>query len=179
MRWFDSLVIHLEETVPALCMAVMIVAVALDVCGRYLFNHPLLWAGELATSLFIWATFLAAAGGLRRGLHVGVNFIVERFPVRVRAGINLVMYLLMSAMLIILVYMGWGYAMQAHFKMLQTLGISYTYVNMAVPVGCGLMAYHLLFMMGNVLRGVIYSVYDEGRIGFEGTGAIMPEESRE
>ena len=176
MRWLDQLVIHLEETIPALCMAVMILAVTMDVCGRYVFNNPLLWAGELATSLFIWATFLAAAGGLRRGLHVGVNFIVDRFPLRLRAGINLTIHLLMAAMLVILVYMGWGYAMQAHFKMLQTLGVSYTYVNMAVPVGCALMVYHLLSMIKKSLVGVFSGRYDESRLGFEGTGAILPEE---
>ena len=176
MRWFDSFVRHLEETVPAISMIVMVMVVVVDVTGRYIFNHPLLWSGELVTMLFIWQTFLAAAGGLRRGLHVGVDFIVNTFPVRLQALTNIVIYMMMLVMLVIVGYMGWGYAQQAHFKMLQILGISYTWVNLAAPVGCLLMALHLVKDIVHAFKGITTGIYDSAKIGFEGTGAIMPDE---
>ena len=73
-------------------------------------------------------------------------------------------------------FMGWGYALQAHFKMLQILGISYTYVNLAVPVGCLLMTVHLTSYAYHAARGVWTNQYAPQRIGFAGTGAIMPED---
>jgi TRAP-type C4-dicarboxylate transport system permease small subunit len=176
MNRLRTLIRHLEETVAAVFLIIMVVVVTVDVIGRYVFNHPLLWSGELATTLFIWQTFLAAAGALRRGLHIGIEFVVDTFPVRLRALTNLVIYLLMGTMLVIGGYMGWGYALQAHFKMLQILGISYTVVNLAVPVGCLLMTVHLTSYVYQAARGFWTNQYEPRRIGFAGTGAIMPED---
>jgi len=176
MNWFETFSRHLEETVPAISLLIMVLVVVIDVIGRYVFNHPLLWAGELATMLFIWQTFLAAAGGLRRGLHIGVEFVVNTFPQRLQALSNFIIYLIMLVMLVIVAYMGLGYARQAHFKMMQIIGISYTWVDLAAPVGCLLMAIHLLGDIRDAFKGIATGRYLSSKIGFAGTGAVMPQE---
>ena len=47
---------------------------------RYCFNTGWSWAGELTNYLFIWSAFFAAAYGFRKGIHISVTILIERFP---------------------------------------------------------------------------------------------------
>ena len=177
MRWLGTIVRHLEESLAAVLMAIMVAIVRVDVFGRYVLNHPLQGAGQLTTTLLIWQVFLASAGALRRGLHVGIEFVIARFPTHLRALTDLVVNLAILVMIMIVGILGWEYAWASQTKRLHMLNISFTWVTMAVPVGCLLMCVHLIRNIWEAARGVLIGNYAPERLGFAGTGAIMPEES--
>jgi len=177
MKWIKIVIRHLEESVAATLLGAMVVIVAMDVFGRYVLNHPVQGAGEAARLLFVWQVFLAAAGALDRGLHVGIEFIVDRFPLRVRAITDMTVNAVVFVMIIIVGYMGWVLAFASVTKRFQMLDMPYTYALLGIPAGCALMGIHLF---GNVLRaakGARHNDYKIERKGFAGTGCIMPEEN--
>ena len=85
---FNRVVDHLEEWLVAVCMAaatlIMFVAVAhrfsarIDWLWDYTSQHDLTWAQELCIYLFIWMAKFGAAYGVRTGIHIGVDLLVNR-----------------------------------------------------------------------------------------------------
>ncbi|MBC3875584.1 TRAP transporter small permease [Undibacterium flavidum] len=81
---------HLEEYLIALLMATATLITFVAVLHRYLsgFDIPLVqdaliklntsWAQELTIYLFVWMAKFGAAYGVRSGIHVGVDVLVNR-----------------------------------------------------------------------------------------------------
>ena len=60
-------------------VAVMTVIIIIQVFLRYLFLFSLSWSEEVARYLMIWASFLGASLAVKYGLHIGVEYLVNRF----------------------------------------------------------------------------------------------------
>ena len=67
----------------------MIVLTSFEVFSRYVLNHPTVWAWELIIQ--IWGLMLMACGGYCywKGGLVRVDLLYNKFPVKVRYGINI------------------------------------------------------------------------------------------
>lgn len=52
----------------------------MEVVQRYVFGGSLGWANEVTIISVIWATMVGASLGVREGIHIGVDVVVERFP---------------------------------------------------------------------------------------------------
>jgi TRAP-type C4-dicarboxylate transport system permease small subunit len=134
-------------------------------------------AGEAARLLFVWQVFLGSAAALDRGLHVGIEFIVDRFPERMRASTDLIVYGGVLVMIVIVGYMGWELALDSVTKRFQMLDLPYTYALLGIPTGCFLMSIHLVVKIAGAAKGIIQNAYKIERKGFAGTGCLMPEEN--
>ena len=83
---------HLEEWIIAFLIGAATLVIFVAVLHRYLsgFRIPglqdwllginLSWAQELCIYMFIWMAKFGAAYGVRRGIHVGVDVLVNRLP---------------------------------------------------------------------------------------------------
>jgi C4-dicarboxylate transporter DctQ subunit len=83
---------HLEEWIIAFLIGAATLVIFVAVVHRYLsgFRIPVLqdwllginlsWAQELCIYMFIWMAKFGAAYGVRRGIHVGVDVLVNRLP---------------------------------------------------------------------------------------------------
>lgn len=65
-----------------------------DVTARYVFNAPTGWAYDTEYICYGTLFMMAGAYAVSRNAHVRGDFISRRLPVRVQAGIELVLYLL-------------------------------------------------------------------------------------
>src|SRR5690554_3839925 len=74
-RWGSKALVFLEEVVPALLLALIVVALTADVVGRYIFSNPLQGAAEVSLIAFVWATYLAVAGVARQGRHIAIDLV--------------------------------------------------------------------------------------------------------
>ena len=68
------------EYVMIVAIAVMFAAVVLQVVSRYVAKMPFPWVEELARYLMIWVGFLGCGIAARRGAHVSITFLADRFP---------------------------------------------------------------------------------------------------
>lgn len=85
---------------------VMFLIVTTNVFMRKLFNSPIAWAGELSRYTFIGIIFLGAVVAMKEKGHIGMEFIVETFPAKIRDNIIFVMNLLVLFFLAVFVVAG-------------------------------------------------------------------------
>ena len=81
---------HLEEWLIAFLMGAATIVIFVQVVHRYLSTVPgiqdyvlhinLGWAQELCIYMFVWMCKFGAAYGVRTGIHVGVDVLVNRLP---------------------------------------------------------------------------------------------------
>src|SRR5580692_2562598 len=70
----NSLAVVVEFAVVALVAAEIVILFA-GVVARYVFDAPLVWSDELASTLFLWLAMLGAVVALRRGEHMRMTAI--------------------------------------------------------------------------------------------------------
>ena len=85
---------HLEETLIAFLMAAATLLIFASVVHRYASGVPFLypyahqidlsWAQELCIFMFVWMCKFGAAYGVRTGIHVGVDVLINRLDERKR-----------------------------------------------------------------------------------------------
>jgi len=61
----------------------MIIAVLVQIAGRYLFEFAIDWTAETATFAQIWMVLLAGGLAMRENLHVSVDALTSHLPIKV------------------------------------------------------------------------------------------------
>jgi TRAP-type C4-dicarboxylate transport system permease small subunit len=143
MRSYKKILTFVEELVPAILFAVLVVAVLLGVVTRYVFNAPLLWTGQLALLSFIWMFALSASGAWRKNMHIGVDLLSTFLPIRAQTIQKLAIQSVALVVLVISIYFSTILTAETT-KVLQTLNTHYVWVYSAIPVGFTLMLLHTL-----------------------------------
>lgn len=65
----------------ALALLVLMTAITFsNVCCRYLLHFSIAWADETSLILLIWFVFIALAIGVRKKVHIAIDFLVYIFP---------------------------------------------------------------------------------------------------
>ncbi|MCK4241822.1 MAG: TRAP transporter small permease subunit, partial [Candidatus Atribacteria bacterium] len=68
----------------------MVISVLLTVISRYIITISIPWTEELARYLMIWIAFLAGSLGLKKGVHVGIVFLVRKTSPRIKRYIGII-----------------------------------------------------------------------------------------
>jgi C4-dicarboxylate transporter DctQ subunit len=71
-----------EKWLVILLLAGIFVITFMQVVLRYIFNTGFAWVPEMAVFAFITATLVGTSTGTVSGVHVGVDVLVKKFPVR-------------------------------------------------------------------------------------------------
>ncbi|MDR1232453.1 MAG: TRAP transporter small permease [Spirochaetaceae bacterium] len=129
-QWFCKL----EELLVSSFIAIITFLVFVSAVARTA-HHPLNWAQDVSLLLFAWVVFLGADLALRKADFVRVDMLVCRFPVKVQKALYYFMYLLAIGFLVILVVYGFPLSASNAKRLFQTLGISYSWATISVPVG--------------------------------------------
>jgi len=124
-----------EEIVGGAAFVGMTAMVFVNVVCRYLFNDPIPGSDELATLAFTWTTFLGASLGIKRQMHLGIEFVTRLFPPRVQALFGVLVSALIGLFAALLLFYSWHIMRSAHLKLTPVLQWPYTVVYLAVPVG--------------------------------------------
>ncbi|MBM4761655.1 TRAP transporter small permease [Bacillus sp. B15-48] len=103
------------------------------------FKYPLNWATDVSLLLFAWIIFLGADMALRNTDLVRVDMVISKFSEKVQLAINVVWNLLIISFLVFLIWHGIPLAIESTNRLFQTLGISYSWATISVPVGATLM----------------------------------------
>ena len=122
----------------AIMLAVNLTIVFAGVIFRYVFGQPLGWVYEVAIFLMMWSAFVGSAALSRDRAHVSLEFIILKFPVRIREGIRAVLEIAVIVLLVVII--------QSSLTMIQGLMASKSaylrlpmvWVYSSVPVGMGM-----------------------------------------
>ena len=120
------------------------------VIARYSFHRPLVWADELASTLFVWLSVLGAVLAMRRNAHMRLTtFIVGAGPV-LRQKIETAILLVIAAFVLLIIYPAIEYAIDEAIVRTPGLDISNSWRASAVAAGALLIAAFSLLRLASV-----------------------------
>lgn len=123
-----------EEVASVILLAGLTSLVFISALMRTL-GMPLNWAQDVALVAFAWLIFLGSDIAVRGPGLIGVNIIVKNLPSMLQKTLDILFKVIIIGLLGILVVFGFQMTVQGWDREITTLGISYSWVTMAVPVG--------------------------------------------
>lgn len=115
-------------------MAVLTIAVFAQVIFRFVLESPLAWTEELAIYCLVWLTFLGAAYAMSLKAHIGVTFLTDLFPLRIRQVVYVIATLAGIAFYLLLVIQGYALMKQSMEQLSPVLGIPMGLVYSVIPI---------------------------------------------
>lgn len=95
-----------EEIFLAICTAAMVLIVFLQIVMRFIFNNSLTWSEELATVIFIWISWIGISLGEKKGEHIRITLVTDRFHGNAKKVIIIIGNLCTLAILVFLLIYG-------------------------------------------------------------------------
>lgn len=151
MLWF--LIRNIEEIIGCIGMCVTILVVSVNVALRYLFSQSMSWTEEVAVIGFSCVIFLGSAAVYKRGVHVGIDFVVNCLPENIRRAIAFLTLVFLMVFNGWLTYLGWVYAVESWEKPTSILFIPYFFVNLPICLGFGSMTVYSVVKLVAAVRG--------------------------
>ena len=132
-----------------------------NVLLRYVFDGGLTWVLEAVQYLFAWVVLVGAAHGVKAGIHLGIDILVEKFSVQAQR------YFSAIALILSLVFVGTVFVLSIQYilkiyawgDLTLDLQIPQWIPYLAIPVGLGLMFYHFLRVGWLIWNGEITSIH--------------------
>jgi TRAP-type C4-dicarboxylate transport system permease small subunit len=121
--------------------------ITLEVVSRYVFSFSIFFVHAAAKLLLVWFFLLGAGIALRRGAHVGFELIVSSLAPRRRRFALLAGQTLAVVFFLEMLWAGIHALGPAAGQTDSGLDISLVWAFLAIPVGFGLLLYHMLALM--------------------------------
>jgi tripartite ATP-independent transporter DctM subunit len=136
---FEALLGSSVELSAAALVAAEIVILFGGVVSRYVFDRPLVWSDELASTLFLWLAMLGAVIAFRRDEHMRMTACVGMLRPAPRAMLDVFATGAALAFLLLIVWPAYEYALDEVPITTSALQISDAWRAAALPVGILLM----------------------------------------
>ena len=144
-------VIKVVSWIVACFMSGMAIAILLAITSRFIIKIPIPWTEELSRYLMVWVAFLAGSLGFKRGVHVGVLFVVKRVPGSVAKWIGLITNTALLVFFLVLIIEGFQMATLVADQMSPVLRISMAWVYSSLPVGAVIFT---LFVIQSIIENL-------------------------
>ncbi|NRG46384.1 TRAP transporter small permease [Bacillus sp. CRN 9] len=139
IKWLKGI----DDIIATVALAGIIVFTSLNVFFRFVLNNPISWAEEITLALFIWMVFIGISSAMKRDGHVGVDYFVKKMPKPLRILSSIVRAVaIYYALIYVLIFLGLDLTSHAENKLTPVLGLSYQFIDIAVPIGGLLTAIH-------------------------------------
>ena len=128
------------EILTAIAFISLCVSVSVQVIARYFFNHAFGWGEEFPIFIFLWVSFLAAAIAYRDGSHLSVDFLVEKYPPKIRRIVHYANLILCLIFMLLLIYFEGNMTWATRTSTFVVMKISKAYCYVGIPLSCLLFA---------------------------------------
>ncbi|MCW5771566.1 MAG: TRAP transporter small permease subunit [Rhodospirillaceae bacterium] len=128
----------IEILIGLLAVALLVTAFG-QVVARYAFGQPFTWVLELDVLLLVWLAMLSGYIGIRRNIHMAVEFVVAKFPRRLRRFTSLASVAASAAFTATLAWTSLPVIDSMEGMDFTALGIGQPWMYWAVPTGGVLM----------------------------------------
>ena len=133
-----------------LTMIGMVFFTSIQIIARVFFE-ALSWSEEITRYLLVWSTFIGAGCVYKRGGHINVSFIQDRFKGKANKYVKIFVHLICIAFFVIAVYFGIIYMLKQGAQRSPAMGIKMNLMYMAIPIGCGVMLLHAIGAISEIL----------------------------
>jgi len=128
-------------------LGMMVAVVSLQVLLRYAMNSSLGFADEMSRLTFVWSIFLGIPLGIRLGAHIGMELLSSRLPAGVQDVLARAMAAVAAAMMVLVAWQSAVVAFDQWDEMMASMHASAAWFIVAVGVGCGHSALHLIWIV--------------------------------
>ena len=145
---------HVVNTILRWIVMIMLSVMSVIVFAQVVFRIVHLsipWSEELSKYLLIWSTFMGAAPCVRKGSLVGLEFLQSALPERGQKALKIVLSIIICAMLVFLIGVGFWAVRRVCFQITPVLKQSMGLMYAAIPVGS-------VFMLINQIITTIYVI---------------------
>jgi TRAP-type C4-dicarboxylate transport system permease small subunit len=133
-------------------ITMMLFLIFLQVIFRYVLHNSLTFSEELARYLFVWTVFLCSAVVARDNGHIIVGALTERLKGKKAKYVKIAAYISTMIFVVILFYQGLKMMKLSSFQHSPALGISMSWVYLAIPVAMFVMFCNVLILTIDVLQ---------------------------
>jgi TRAP-type transport system small permease protein len=108
LQLWNDYVLAVGRWISIIAVALMVVAILVQVFFRYVLNNALPWPDEAARFLMLWMTGLMAPVAYRRGGFVAIDMLRHALSARAGAALSLALLIVSLGVLAVAVRIGWG-----------------------------------------------------------------------
>ena len=144
----DKIINQILKAVVVIMLSVMSIVVFAQVIFRIM-HLSIPWSEELSKYLLIWSTFLGSALCIRRKSLVGLEFFLNSMTKKNQKILKTVLNLIVCAMLLFLIRVGFWSVRQVWFQITPVLKQSMGLMYASIPVGS-------VFMLINEIIVTVY-----------------------
>lgn len=108
LDWLNSHLLRIGRWIGIVAVALMVVAILIQVVFRYVFNNALPWPDEAARFCMLWMTGLMAPTAFRRGGFVAIDMLPMALPRMLGNLLSLLLLLISLSVLVIAVQIGYA-----------------------------------------------------------------------
>jgi TRAP-type C4-dicarboxylate transport system permease small subunit len=150
----EARIARLFELVAVLMMLTLVAVIAWSVFGRQVLRISVPWSEEVGAGLLAWMVMLGSAAAWSRRRHIAIDVILRRVGLTARWVLSIFVELA-SLLLFVIAFIGSTGMMRSSAHMATTsLGISYTWLYLALALGLGAMiVFSLLHLARLLIRG--------------------------
>lgn len=123
-----------------------------QVVTRYAFNNPSTWSEELIRFIFVWASCLGAAIGIKEHIHIGIDVIVNFFSPKIRMVVDVIIHLVLGVFAVFMIKYGYALTLKTRVQLSPALRIPMSYVYLAVPVMGVLIIFYASLEIARILK---------------------------
>jgi len=145
--WLDRLITYLRYAISGvvvLLFCVMMIAVLVQVCGRYVFNYSISAATEISTFSQIWLVLLGAGVAMARNQHVAIDLLPASLPLPLQRVAKLAIAAITLAFLAVLAYGSLPLLQMGTFQTSSAMQLPMWVVYLCLPAGAFYVALELI-----------------------------------
>lgn len=133
-KFYDK-VCEVQVYVAVACLSISLFALFAAAILRII-RMPVRWGLDVALLLFAWSVFLGMDIAFRRRALVRVDYFINKFPPNIKKITEAVIYALIIATLIFMIYQGTRLAIITRARVFNGMpNVSFSWVTASVPVG--------------------------------------------
>ena len=157
----NKIIDNFEKVVITIGMAAGTLLLFANVVLRYLFDSGITWALEAVQYIFAWVVLVGAAHGVKVGIHLGIDILVEKFSRETQRIISLFAAALTLLFVATVFVLSIQYTMKVYSwgDLSLDLQIPQWIPYLAIPIGLFLMLYHLLRVTWMIWKGEILHIH--------------------
>jgi TRAP-type transport system small permease protein len=141
----DKLPFRILDFFNGLLVAVMALAIFLQVLARYVFDYPLSWPEELGRFLFAWIVFLGIVPVIRADEMPALDLVYRWLPEKAGHVLKLIVSVVILGFLVIMLKGGFELMARQTAQISVALEVPMAVVYSAIPFGTLLMCLLMIF----------------------------------
>lgn len=130
---------NLDAVIAGTGLVAIVLMTVSGVFMRKVMGKPFAWLEEMQIFFFVWTIYFGGSVAFRTGNQVSIDLIAARLKPGARHILNIIDYVITMVVLFYLTYGGYHLMASVTKKVTPYFKISYSLIDLAVPIGCLLM----------------------------------------